>query len=102
LPAESEALPPKMNLWLLTHPDVRDNARVRALLLHIAERTPPLLEKMLSMLCVAKKRSLGMRRARRKSLGGKSSKTIEISDVSMMKLHLRHLRINFIDVIFLR
>ncbi len=43
----SDTLPPKMNLWLLTHPDVRDNARVRALLLHIAERTPPLLEKLL-------------------------------------------------------
>ncbi len=43
----SEALPPRMNLWLLTHPDVRGNARVRALLLHIAERTPALLDKML-------------------------------------------------------
>jgi DNA-binding transcriptional LysR family regulator len=42
----SDVLTPKMNCWLLTHPDVRDNARVRALLLHIAERTPPLLEKL--------------------------------------------------------
>jgi DNA-binding transcriptional LysR family regulator len=42
----SDVLPPRMNCWLLTHPDVRDNARVRALLLHIAERTPPLLEKL--------------------------------------------------------
>jgi DNA-binding transcriptional LysR family regulator len=35
---------PKMPIWLLTHPDVRDNARVRALLRHLAERTPALLE----------------------------------------------------------
>jgi DNA-binding transcriptional LysR family regulator len=40
----SDTLPPKMNCWLLTHPDVRGNARVRALVQHIAERTPPLLE----------------------------------------------------------
>jgi DNA-binding transcriptional LysR family regulator len=43
----SEPLPVAMNVWLLTHPDVRGNARVRALLQHIAERTPPLLEKLL-------------------------------------------------------
>jgi DNA-binding transcriptional LysR family regulator len=38
---------PPMNLWLLTHPDVRGNARVRALMQHIAERTPAVLEKLL-------------------------------------------------------
>lgn len=43
----SEPLPVAMNVWLLTHPDVRGNARVRALLQHIAERTPPLLAQLL-------------------------------------------------------
>lgn len=38
---------PKMPIWLLTHPDVRGNARVRALMQHIAERTPPLLTTLL-------------------------------------------------------
>jgi DNA-binding transcriptional LysR family regulator len=38
---------PKMPIWLLTHPDVRGNARVRALMQHIAERTPPLLATLL-------------------------------------------------------
>jgi DNA-binding transcriptional LysR family regulator len=38
---------PPMSIWLLTHPDVRGNARVHALMKHIAERTPPLLEGLL-------------------------------------------------------
>ncbi len=43
----SEPLLPRMNVWLLTHPDVRDNARVRALLQHIAARTPDVLDSLL-------------------------------------------------------
>lgn len=38
---------PRMPVWLLTHPDVRGNARVRALLQHIADRTPALLDKLM-------------------------------------------------------
>ena len=38
---------PAMPIWLLTHPDVRGNARVRALLRYVAEHTPPLLERLL-------------------------------------------------------
>ena len=38
---------PRMPVWLLTHPDVRGNARVRALLQHVADRTPALLEKLM-------------------------------------------------------
>jgi DNA-binding transcriptional LysR family regulator len=35
---------PKMELWLLTHPDVRGNARVRALLEYLLEKVPNVLE----------------------------------------------------------
>ena len=38
---------PRMPVWLLTHPDVRGNARVRALLQHIADHTPALLDKLM-------------------------------------------------------
>lgn len=37
---------PKMPIWLLTHPEVRGNARVRALLQHLAERTPAVLDSL--------------------------------------------------------
>jgi DNA-binding transcriptional LysR family regulator len=35
---------PRMELWLLTHPDVRGNARVRALLDYLTEKVPKVLE----------------------------------------------------------
>jgi DNA-binding transcriptional LysR family regulator len=35
---------PRMELWLLSHPDVRGNARVRALLQHLAEQIPSKLD----------------------------------------------------------
>jgi DNA-binding transcriptional LysR family regulator len=38
---------PKMPVWLLTHPEVRNNARVRALLQHLAERTPAVLDTLI-------------------------------------------------------
>jgi DNA-binding transcriptional LysR family regulator len=38
---------PKMPIWLLTHPDVRGNARVRALLHHLAEHTPTVLDALM-------------------------------------------------------
>ncbi|MGN6152677.1 MAG: LysR family transcriptional regulator [Lysobacteraceae bacterium] len=38
---------PRMPVWLLTHPDVRGNARVRALQRHIADQTPALLDRLL-------------------------------------------------------
>jgi DNA-binding transcriptional LysR family regulator len=38
---------PRMPVWLLTHPDVRGNARVRALMQHLADRTPALLDRLM-------------------------------------------------------
>jgi DNA-binding transcriptional LysR family regulator len=37
---------PEMNLWLLNHPDVRRNARVRALTQHLAQAVPQELERL--------------------------------------------------------
>jgi DNA-binding transcriptional LysR family regulator len=37
---------PEMNLWLLNHPDVRGNARVRALSAYLAQAVPVELERL--------------------------------------------------------
>ena len=37
-----------MDLWLLNHPDVRANARVRALSDYLAQAVPPELERQLA------------------------------------------------------
>jgi DNA-binding transcriptional LysR family regulator len=39
---------PRMELWLLTHPDVRGNARVRALLDYLAEQVPVVLNRLVA------------------------------------------------------
>ncbi|HVQ05150.1 MAG TPA: LysR substrate-binding domain-containing protein, partial [Burkholderiaceae bacterium] len=38
---------PEMGLWLLSHPDVRGNARVRALAAHLAQAVPLEIERLM-------------------------------------------------------
>lgn len=70
----SEPIPDlEMPIWLLTHPDVRGNARVRALAAHLVEHAPARLQALLEggacsarlVACGVGETSKGRKRARR-------------------------------------